>query len=87
MNNKEQKLRRRYNNRFNKDKRTQGNKRIDKQQENRIVYSTKADGPEKKADWQLKLQAISDCFDKQDREDYNELVEKRYNELWHKQNK
>ena len=50
----------------------------------RVVYTTKTEGPERKADWQLKLQAISDCFDKQDREDYKQLVEARYQELIHR---
>lgn len=85
MNNKEQKPRKGYNN-YYKNKKTQG-KRKDLSKEDRVVYVTKTTGPEKKADWQLKLQAISDCFDKQEREDYKELVEKRYNELWHKQNR
>lgn len=85
MNNQEQKPRIRYNNHY-KNKKTQG-KRKDISKEDRVVYVTKTIGPEKKADWQLKLQAISDCFDKQEREDYKELVEKRYNELWHKQNR
>ena len=84
MNNKEQKPRRRYNNRFNKDKRTQENKRIDKQQENRIVYSTKEDGPAKKADWQLKLQAISMCMSNHDGKIINSEVEDIYQGLIHR---
>lgn len=81
---KEQRPRRKYNNRYNKDKRTQGNK-PKRPEGDRVVYVTKTEGPERKADWQLKLQAISDCFDKQDREDYKELVERRYQELLHRQ--
>ena len=37
------------------------------------------------ADWQLKLKAISDCFDLQDKENYKELVEARFEELKHRQ--
>lgn len=73
----------RYNQKPRFDKRKQDDKNK-KEVGDRVVYTTKTEGPEKLADWQLKLRAISDCFDKQDREDYKELVEARYQELLHK---
>lgn len=59
--------------------------RKEESKEDRIVYTTKSSGPVPKADWQLKLQAISDCFDLQDKENYKELVEARFEELKHRQ--
>lgn len=73
----------RYNKKPRFDKRKQDD-RNKKPVGDRVVYSTKTEGPERKADWQLKLQAISDCFDRQDREDYKQLVEARYQELIHR---
>lgn len=63
-------------------------KKYDRKEESKIdevVYTTKSSGPAPKADWQLKLLAISDCFDLQDKENYKELVEARFEELKHKQ--
>lgn len=84
MERKDYKPRKKYNKkpRFNK---TQDNRK--KSLEPVVVYTTKSEGPEKYADWQLKLMAMSDCFDKQGEDNYKELVEARYQELWHKQNK
>ena len=67
---------------FNKKKKYD---RKEESKKDRIVYTTKPSGPVPKADWQLKLQAISDCFDLQDKENYKELVEARFEELKHKQ--
>ena len=67
---------------FNKKKRYD---RKEESKEDVVVYTTKPSGPVPKADWQLKLQAISDCFDLQDKENYKELVEARFEELKHKQ--
>lgn len=72
----------RYNKKPRFDKRNQSVKKEDTQ--DRVVYRTPSTGPEKKADWQLKLQAIADCFDLQDKENYKELVEARYQELLHR---
>ena len=63
-------------------------KKFDRKEESKedvVVYTTKLSGPAPKSDWQLKLQAISDCFDLQDRENYKELVEARFEELKHRQ--
>lgn len=68
---------------FNKRKQFDKYKHIEEKDE--VVYHTRATGPDKKADWQLKLNAISDCFDLQGNEDYHKLVEKRFQELKHKQ--
>ena len=52
-----------------------------------VVYRTKSTGPEKKADWQLKLMAISYVMDKMSMSDndFNDAVEKRYVDLLLKQ--
>lgn len=52
-----------------------------------VVYRTKLTGPEKKADWQLKLMAISYVMDKMSMSDndFNDTVEKKYVELLLKQ--
>ena len=52
--------------------------------EPKVVYRTRQEGPEKKADWQLKLMAIKDCYDKKDTDNFKELVEQRYQALKHK---
>ena len=67
---------------FNKKKRYD---RKEESKEDVVVYTTKPSGPVPKADWQLKLQAISDCFDLQNKENYKELVEARFEELKHRQ--
>ena len=67
---------------FNKKKKYD---RKEESKEDRIVYTTKPSGPVLMADWQLKLKAISDCFDLQDKENYKELVEARFEELKHRQ--
>ena len=67
---------------FNKKKKYD---RKEESKEDRIVYTTKPSGPVPMADWQLKLKAISDCFDLQDKENYKELVEARFEELKHRQ--
>lgn len=85
MDRKEYKPRKRYNNKPKFNKKTQDNRK--KSLEPVVVYTTKSEGPEKMADWQLKLQAMSDLFDKREEANYAELVEARYQELWHKQNK
>lgn len=65
------------------------NKPNQKVQDNepRVVYRTRQEGPERKADWQLKLIAIRDCYDKKDTDNFEELVEQRYQALKHKYNK
>ena len=63
-------------------------KKYDRKEESKgdkVVYATKPSGPVPMADWQLKLKAIFDCFDLQDKENYKELVEARFEELKHKQ--
>lgn len=85
MDRKEYKPRKRYNNKPRFNKKTQDNRK--QSTEPVVVYTTKSEGPEKLADWQLKLQAMSDLYDKRDDENYKHLVEVRYQELWHKQNK
>lgn len=71
--------------RYKKPKFNRGDNRQPKKPEGDVVvYRTKPTGPEKPADWQLKLMAISDCYDKQDQENYKELVEARYQELLHR---
>lgn len=50
----------------------------------RIVYRTKETGPQKKADWQLKLMAISDILGLEV-DNFNKAVEQRYQELLRKQ--
>lgn len=83
MDRKDHKPRKRFNKpRFNR--KTQDNRK--RSMEPEIVYRTKSDGPVKYADWQLKLMAMSDCFDKQGEDNYKELVETRYQELWNRQN-
>ena len=67
---------------FNKKKKYD---RKEESKEDKVVYTTKPSGPAPKVDWQLKLQAISDCFDLQDKENYKELVEARFEELKHRQ--
>lgn len=52
--------------------------------EPKVVYRTRPEGPEKKADWQLKLMAISDCFDKMGADNFDALVEQRYQALKHR---
>lgn len=86
MERKDYRPKKRYNNKPRFIKKTQDNRKKE-DLEPKVVYTTKVEGPEKYADWQLKLMAMSDCFDKQDQENYKELVEARYQELWHKQNK
>lgn len=49
-----------------------------------VVYRTKETGPQKKADWQLKLMAIGDVLGLEV-EDFNKAVEQRYQELLHRQ--
>lgn len=51
----------------------------------RIVYTLKPSGPAPLDDWQLKLQAMLDCFDFKDKENYKKLLNARYEELKHKQ--
>lgn len=67
------------------NKRNQYDKFKHLEEKDEVVYRTRPSGAEKKADWQLKLNAISDCFELQDKENYHELVEKRFQELKHKQ--
>ena len=52
----------------------------DLSKENKIVYTTRAEGPEKLADWQLKLKAISACI-AANGEIINDWVENKYREL------
>ena len=85
MDTKQQKPRYHKRPNFNKHKKNYNDRKDNRESGNRIVYQTKSNGPEKLADWQLKLQAMSDCFQLHDREDYKELVEARYQELKHKQ--
>ena len=52
--------------------------------EDKVVYRTKGDRPVKKADWQLKLQAISMCMSNHDGEIINSEVENIYQGLIHR---
>ena len=58
-----------------------------KENTDNVVYRTKSVGPEKKADWQLKLMAISYVMDKMSMNDndFNDAVEKKFYELSMKQ--
>lgn len=49
-----------------------------------VVYRTKEEGPQKMADWQLKLRAISICMDNHDNQIISEDVEKIYQDLIHR---
>ena len=49
-----------------------------------VVYRTKEEGPQKLADWQLKLRAISICMDNHDNQIISEDVEKIYQDLIHR---
>lgn len=49
-----------------------------------VVYKTKEDGPQKLADWQLRLRAISICMDNHDNQIISEDVEKIYQDLIHR---
>lgn len=66
------------------NKRKPVNNKNPKDLEDKVVYRTKETGPKKKADWQLKLMAISDVLDLEV-EDFNKAVEQRYQELLHRQ--
>lgn len=46
-----------------------------------VVYTTPVTGPVKKADWQLKLIAISDCYSEMGKDNFTKLVEERYSYL------
>ena len=69
--------------RYNKKPRFD-NKKKEISKEPVVVYTTKSTGPEKKTDWQLMLMAISDCYELQDKENYKQLVQARFEELKHK---
>ena len=60
--------------------------KIDNKKEltNEVVYRTKEEGPQKLADWQLKLRAISICMDNHDNQIISEDVEKIYQDLIHR---
>ena len=52
--------------------------------EDKVVYRTKEDKPAKKADWQLKLQAISMCMSNHDDKIIDSEVENIYQGLIHR---
>ena len=52
--------------------------------EDKVVYRTKEDKSAKKADWQLKLQAISICMSNHDGKIINSEVENIYQGLIHR---
>lgn len=52
--------------------------------EDKVVYRTREDKSAKKADWQLKLQAISMCMSNHDGKIINKEVENIYQGLIHR---
>ncbi len=52
--------------------------------EDEVVYRTRIQGPLPLDDWQLKLKAISNCWDFWGKEEFDKKVEARYQELLHR---
>lgn len=52
---------------------------------NKIVYVIGNPKPEGRMPWQIKLQAISDCARFRKKDNYKEMVERRYQELLRKE--
>jgi hypothetical protein len=69
---------------FKKDRKP--TRKFDRTQETKgeVVYKTKETGPQKLADWQLKLKAIAICMSNQDGKIISAEVEKIYQDLIHR---
>lgn len=52
--------------------------------EDEVVYRTRIQEPLPLDDWQLKLKAISNCWDFWGKEEFDKKVEARYQELLHR---
>lgn len=70
---------------YKKPKYNRGDKRpVNKPEGDNVVYRTPDNGKKILENWQLKLKALSDCYDKKDEKDFEAIVEARYQELLHR---
>jgi len=67
----------------NRKKRNDNNKKP-ASMEDEVVYRTRSQDYQQLEDWQLKLKAISNCWDYWGQEEFDDKVKARYQELIHR---